>query len=61
MPADMGLCFLACNLIKALFAWLHSYIILKNYLVVVGCFHELISACLLGSADPDQTDPRGTV
>ena len=29
--------------------------------VVVGCFHELISACLLGSADPDQTDPRGTV
>ena len=29
--------------------------------VVVSCFHELISACLLGSADPDQTDPRGTV
>ena len=29
--------------------------------VVVGCFHELIPACLLGSADPDQTDPRGTV
>ena len=28
---------------------------------VVGCFHELISMCLLGSADPDQTDPRGTV
>ena len=29
--------------------------------VVVGCFHELISACLFGSADPDQTDPTGTV
>ena len=29
--------------------------------VVVGCFHELFSAYLLGSADPDQTDHRGTV
>ena len=29
--------------------------------VVFGCFHELFSARLLGSADPDQTDPRGTV
>ena len=26
--------------------------------VVVGCFHKPFSACLLGSADPDQTGPR---
>ena len=40
---------------------LHCLFSYMRAAVVVGCFHELISACLLGSVDPDQTDPRGTV
>ena len=40
---------------------LHCLFSYRQAAVVVGCFHELFSACLLGSADPDQTDPRRTV
>ena len=40
---------------------LHCLFSYMQAAVVVGCFHELISACLLGNVDPDQTDPRGTV
>ena len=40
---------------------LHGLFSYMRAVVVVACFHELISACLLGSAVPDQTDPRGTV
>ena len=40
---------------------LHCLFSYMRAAVVVGCFHELFSTCLLGSADPDQTDQRGTI
>ena len=44
---------------------LHCLFSYMRVAVVVGCSicsrHELFSACLLSSADPDLTDPRGTV